>query len=99
MPRWSPDGREIFYVQLQPELKLMAVPFDDGVLGRPQALFDLGPYLNPTIATGIDAGLDVHPDGKRFLLLKEQSRDELPDDQIVVVLNWLEELKRLVPTD
>ncbi len=90
MPKWSPGGREIIYAQGQPERQLVAVPFDGGVLGQPQVLLDLGPYV---------LDFDIHPDGERFLLMKEQSRDELPDDQIVVVLNWLEELKRLVPTD
>jgi hypothetical protein len=40
---------------------------------------------------------DISPDGKRFLMIK----DNLPADQlqtsIVVVLNWDQELKHLVP--
>ena len=39
---------------------------------------------------------DVAPDGQRFVML------QLPDpaaSQINVILNWFEELKRLVPTD
>ena len=39
---------------------------------------------------------DIHPDGKRFLMLKEVKQTE---PQLIVVLNWFEELKRLVPTD
>jgi hypothetical protein len=38
---------------------------------------------------------DVAPDG-RFLMLKAAVPDRL---QVDVVLNWFEELKRLVPTD
>ncbi len=44
---------------------------------------------------------DVSPDGERFRMLKEIG----PTDEgsmppaLVVVLNWLEELKRLVPVD
>ena len=40
---------------------------------------------------------DISRDGKRFLMIKEE---ELPEaeDQINVVLNWSEELKRLVPS-
>ena len=42
---------------------------------------------------------DVSPDGKRFLMIKEGSGSaKQPADRIVVVQNWLEELKRLVPT-
>ncbi len=44
---------------------------------------------------------DVTADGQRFLMLKEASAtsDEAAPSQINVVLNWFEELKRLVPID
>ncbi len=37
---------------------------------------------------------DVSPDGERFVMVKDDSAS----GRINVVLNWLEELKRLVPT-
>jgi len=37
---------------------------------------------------------DISPDGQRFVMVKEEGRET----QIHVVLNWFEELKRLVPT-
>ena len=40
------------------------------------------------------AHYDIHPDGQRFLMIK----DEATGSEINVVLNWFEELKRLVPT-
>ncbi len=40
---------------------------------------------------------DISPDGKRFLMIKA-SEQEVTVTQINVVLNWFEELKRLVPT-
>ena len=41
----------------------------------------------------------MSPDGKRFLMIKEGSGpDQPPRRTIVVVQNWTEELKRLVPT-
>ncbi len=40
---------------------------------------------------------DISPDGQRFLMIKEAGGDER-QGQINVVLNWFEELKRLVPT-
>ena len=41
------------------------------------------------------------PDGKRFLLIKDAAVDggAQARNQIVVVQNWFEELKRLVPVD
>ncbi len=42
---------------------------------------------------------DISPDGQRFLMIKEADEEEGQPDQINVVLNWFEELKRLVPTN
>ena len=46
---------------------------------------------------------DVHPDGKRFLMMKESTGDasteESQHSRINIVLNWFEELKQKVPTD
>ena len=42
---------------------------------------------------------DVAPDGQRFLMLKLQGDAASTPPQIVVVKNWFEELKRLVPTN
>jgi hypothetical protein len=47
------------------------------------------PFTNPNY--------DVSPDGQRFLMVKA-SEQEQASTQINVVLNWLEELKRRVPT-
>ena len=40
---------------------------------------------------------DISPDGERFLMIKESAGGD--SAELVVVLNWFEELKRLVPTD
>jgi len=52
-----------------------------------------GAYVlsNPPLVSNYD----VDAQG-RFLMIKEEERAA---DQIHVVLNWFEELKRLVPTD
>ena len=44
---------------------------------------------------------DVHPDDGRFLMIKAVSGavGEAEPPQVVLVLNWFEELKRLVPAD
>jgi hypothetical protein len=38
---------------------------------------------------------DVSPDGQRFLMIKPRSAEERRE--VVIVLNFFEELKRLVP--
>ncbi len=40
---------------------------------------------------------DVTPDGQRFVMV--ESAVESDPTEVVVVLNWFEELKRLVPTN
>ena len=60
---------------------------------KPKLLFE-GPYL---LSAGNLPAYDVSRDGQRFLIVKE-SQEEQPPTQINVVLNWFEELKRLVPT-
>ena len=59
--------------------------------GSPVVLFT-GRY-----STGAVRNYDISPDGQRFLMIKEADEEE-GQGQINVVLNWFEELKRLVPT-
>ena len=96
-PIWSPDGKELFY---RSGNRMMVVPIQvrDQALnaGSPRVLFE-GSYASHADPPGIQY-YDIHPDGERFLMMKE---GELAQDQsqIHVVLNWFEELKRLVPID
>jgi hypothetical protein len=43
---------------------------------------------------------DVSADGQRFLVIKETpgTDEDPPSARIILVQNWFEELKRLVPT-
>ncbi len=61
--------------------------------GRPEVLFE-GRYVTTRFVPGYQY-YDISPDGQRFLMIKEV---EGSTTQINVVLNWFEELKRLVPT-
>ncbi len=98
-PLWAPDGRELFYVGPQ---AMMSVAIDTEPtfgLGRREPLFDKEPYWTRPRA-GTNRRAAIAPDG-RFLFLKEGggSEDDAPPPSIIVVLNWFEELKRLVPTN
>ena len=46
-------------------------------------------------------GYDLSPDGDRFVMIKagDATGDVDQQPQIILVQNWLEELKRLVPVD
>lgn len=60
----------------------------------PQLLFS-GRYSVP----GSTPNFDISPNGERFLMIKDAAPILEPSarDEITVVLNWFEELKRLVP--
>jgi pectate lyase len=56
------------------------------------------PYLGLTATSGHP--WDIHPDGKRFLMMKPQdaaSKEKGPRPKMVVVTNWFEELKQRAP--
>ena len=51
---------------------------------------------------GVNRTIAVSPDGQRFLLLAnatENVDDEAAPSQIILVQNWCEDLRRLVPVD
>jgi hypothetical protein len=64
-------------------------------VGTPRVLFESEEFLLETGGVGGNASYDVSPDGKRFLMLVGTP---VPTD-VRVVLNWFEELKRLVPVN
>jgi serine/threonine-protein kinase len=96
-PLWAPSSHELFYVSS--DGAVMAVRVDP----RGQPLGDATKAVEALYATGGPGFLpprnyDVSPDGKRFLMLKP-AVDQSPAPQIIIVQNWSEELKRLVPTN
>jgi hypothetical protein len=48
-------------------------------------------------ATAIVRPYDVSPDGQRFLMVKQKDRAPIFVSQMILVQNWLEELKARVP--
>ena len=96
--QWSRDGRELFfYVGAGTRGTLMAVPVESGSTfraGVPRMLFE-GNYPAPNIPGGL---YDVSRDGQRFLMIKGDDAEAAPRT-LTVVQHWLEELKRLVPTN
>jgi serine/threonine-protein kinase len=93
-PLWSRDGRELFYLDGQRRLAGVSIDARTGFhVGAAQTLFDTKPYG----VQGINRNFDAAPDGKRFIFTKTLPTP--PDaKRLIVVENWQEELKRLVPT-
>ena len=91
-PRWSRDGREIFFIG--PDGKLMAVDVNTAGStlrsGIPQALFDTQIYGGFGVVGPVR--WDVAPDGKRFLVISNVSTGT--SSPITVVVNWPELLRK-----
>jgi len=93
-PVWSRDGTELFY---RSGNKMMVASIETEPTfrgGKPEELFE-GSYTVSGINPGFLQYYDISPDGQQFLMIKTV---EGSTAQIHVVLNWFEELKRLVPT-
>jgi DNA-binding SARP family transcriptional activator/Tol biopolymer transport system component len=83
-PHWAPSGRELFY-RNQDGMVVAAVHSASSFrVGRRTVLFNTDPY----VSSSIQAAYDVHPDGRRFLMVRREggaARAEV----VVVVLNSL----------
>jgi serine/threonine-protein kinase len=93
-PVWNPNGRELFY---RLGRRFIAVPVGTQPTfsaGRPVTLFEADYAASEFPLTS--PGYDVSADGQRFLVAKDV---EPPPTQINVVVNWIEEVKRRVPTN
>jgi serine/threonine-protein kinase len=99
-PVWGPSGRELFYRR---DGKLMVVRIEERggslVVNAPTPVFDDSYRPDTSGAQGGVANYDIAPDGKRFVMVEEPQ--EIAATQITrieVILNWLDELKRRVPS-
>ena len=95
-PRWAQNGEELFY--WDPSNRIMAVK-----VTTDPAFTKSNPVPLPVEPSSPAAyrKWDVTPDGQKFLILQSVEEEEEEAEsvtQINFVLNWFEELKRLVPT-
>jgi serine/threonine-protein kinase len=91
-PLWSHDGRELFYVsggKMQAVAIHAAHPFSTD---PPRALFDIPDRVRAgSLARGTFA---ITPDGRRFLMVRDNSWGEMAGTPtLVVVENFFEELR------
>ena len=97
LPVWSPNGRELFF-STPDGRHMLTVPVQSDTTfgnGRAEVLFEF-PMLSNLAA---NRSYDVTPKG-RFVIIRSdpaQDGDSAPSSMILVQ-NWTEELKRLVPT-
>ena len=89
-PRWSPDGRRLYFRQARALMVVDVGPGEELTAGVPRLLFDGGWRL------GADSAFEILPSGS-FLMV--ESAPEAIADRIDVVLNWFDELERRSPED
>ena len=91
-PQWSPDGKELFFIPAPSQFLAVGVRTEPTFsVTPPYSLirrFGLAPPAAPR-------PYDILPDGRFVAVDAANQSGETPTQQIQVVLNWFEELKRL----
>jgi serine/threonine-protein kinase len=95
-PKWSQNGKELFYSTT--DNKIMVATYvtsgDSFHADKPQ-LWSPGQFNT----SGTARNFDLHPDGKRFAVLKAGVTGEVPKvDKVTFIFNFFDELRRKVPS-
>jgi serine/threonine-protein kinase len=100
---WSRSGRELFYLDRDGLLTSVAIPAATGATfsaGTPVKILNRTYYAGASLL-GLDLrAYDISPDGQRFLMIKEPESVPLvtQSSSMILVLNWVDELKARLPT-
>jgi len=96
-PLWSPDGKQLFYLENAGQLRLVAVDVrtqPSFAFGKPAPL-----PIDGIVARGARP-YDITPDGRQFLVMlspADAGSGDVATFQVSVALNWFEDLKTRVP--
>jgi eukaryotic-like serine/threonine-protein kinase len=92
-PLWARNVKQLFYRQGN---QMWVVDFrtDGGFAAtKPRLLFEKPGYAHTFPLRTYDLSFD----GQRFLMVKVEQRKPTPATEMILALNWFEELKRLIP--
>jgi Tol biopolymer transport system component len=94
-PRWSRNAKELFY--RTPDSKIMVATYtasgDSFHADKPQ-LWSPGQFTT----RGTSPNFDLHPDGKRFAVLKAPGTGETPPvNKVSFIFNFFDELRSKLP--
>jgi len=100
-PEWSADGRELYFLRAPngPPRAMMRVAITETgetiTAGQPEPLFDWTFFDH---AGSLHSRYDILPDG-RFLMVAREDQTAVQDSpfDLIVIQNWVEELKARVP--
>ncbi len=91
-PRWSRDGRELFYTEGSTLVAVAVAPGPTFSARSKEYLFE-----HPMFAWPYMPQYDVSPDGKRFIIPTPVEADPDAKPMIRVVQNWVEEFREHKP--
>ncbi len=96
IPKWSSNGKELFYRTV--DSKIMVVPYtasgDSFHADKPQ-LWSPGQFTDGGLGT---SNFDVHPDGKRFAVLKTPGTEQdAAVNKVSFIFNFFDELRSKFP--
>ena len=94
-PVWTRDGKQLFYYQLDGgQIWAVDVRADGGFsASKPRPLFKAPGWMSGDPVRS----WDVSPDGQRFLMVMIEVAKPVPLTEMVLVMNWSQELQRLAP--
>ncbi len=93
MPTWSENGRELFYRTADSRIMVVTYSVEgDSFRARRPRLWSEGQFTD----RGINQNFALHPDGKRFAVLKAvEATEEVALDHLTLVTNWFDEVRRV----
>jgi len=90
-PRWSRDGHALYYRIGSQFMNVTVNPTPAFAAGKPVNLFN-GIF---DLRTSSGVSYDVDPKSDRFLMIRGAEESTAPS--VMIVLNWFDELRRVVP--
>jgi dipeptidyl aminopeptidase/acylaminoacyl peptidase len=99
-PRWARNGRELFFTIRDSAAStdfntIMVVDVETSLVFKAGIPRPLRAAVRLTVP---GHGYDVRADGQRFLTVRDtKTASASPPSELIVVLNWVEELKRRLP--
>jgi hypothetical protein len=99
MPHWARSGRELFY---QNGGKMMVVEVQTNPVFQaktPRELFTINNAARRASTNPLWVANDVSRDGQHFLMVVADAESLKQSDQLHVVVNWFDELRRRVPLE
>jgi serine/threonine-protein kinase len=96
-PAWSRNRNELFFVSLGDNRRLMAASYrahgDSLLIDTPRV------YSNKVVVFGTTRSYDPAPDGQSIVALTAADAKHGPQDRVVFLLNFFDELRRRVPAN